>query len=159
DPYHQPYLELRIGLSAVEAMMLAVALIQGPAVLAGSLAGEKQRGVLSLLLSTRVSSWEVVTGRLIGKLTQVGMILMSGMPALVPLGAVAGLQPRTMITLMAVPAAVGLGGGGLAVAASALSRRGRDALLTVYLVDLLFLLTPLATTFGLPAGSFGWLAA
>jgi ABC-type transport system involved in multi-copper enzyme maturation permease subunit len=159
DPFHQPFYELRIGLTAVEGLMVAIALIQGPAVLAGSLAGEKQRGVLSLLLSTRVNAWEVVSGRLVGKLTQVGMILLAGVPSLILLGALAGLRPLILMTLIAVPAAVGFGGGGLAVLASALSRRGRDALLTVYLIDLLFLLTPLATRFGLPAGSFDWLPA
>jgi hypothetical protein len=40
-----------------------------------------------------------------------------------------------------------------------LSRRGRDALLVVYLIDLLFLLSPLARTFGLPAGVLDWLVA
>src|SRR5207248_1824364 len=112
----------------VEGMMLTVALVLGPAVLAGSLAGEKERGVLALLLTTRVSSREIVTGRLAGKLTQVGMILLTGLPAVILLARMADLPAGVILTLLVVPAAVTVGGGGLAAVASALSRRGRDAL-------------------------------
>ena len=47
--------------------------------------------------------------------------------------------PRSFLLL----AAVGLGGGGLAVAASIVSRRGRDALLSVYILMLVLVLSPL----------------
>jgi ABC-type transport system involved in multi-copper enzyme maturation permease subunit len=159
DPDHQPYNELRVGLLGVEVMMLAIALVQGPAVLAGSIAGEKQRGVLALLMTTRVNSWEVVLGRLVGKLSQVVMILLAGVPALVFLASMAGMRFWALVALLAVPVAVSIGAGGLAALASTLSRRGRDALLAVYFVDLLFLLTPMLRRAGWTAGPLDWLPA
>ena len=54
---HSPYSEMPLGLTVVEGMLVTVALVMGPAVMAGlPLAGEKEGGVLSLLLTTRVSS-------------------------------------------------------------------------------------------------------
>ena len=148
DAGHRPYEELRVALGVIEVMLLTVALVLGPAVLAGSLAGEKERGVLALLLTTRVRSREVVAGRLAGKLAQVGMILLAGLPALVLVGALAGLGPSTLFVTALLPSAVAVGGGGIAAVASTVSRRGRDALLAVYLVDLFLMLTPLIGGFG-----------
>lgn len=159
DPNHQPYLELRIGLGVVEGMLVTIALVLAPAVLAGSLAGDRERGSLALLLTTRVSAREIVTGRLAGKLAQVGTILLAGVPAVVLLATLAGLEPGTMLVLLLLPVGVGIGGGGLAACASVLSRRGRDALLAVYLADLFLLLSPLSATLGLSTTGAGWLSA
>jgi ABC-type Na+ efflux pump permease subunit len=152
DPAYMPYGVLRGGLIAVEVMMLTIALVLGPAVLAGSIAGEKQRGVLALLLTTRVNTHEIIAGRLLGKLTQVAMILLVGMPAVVVLAGLAGMQWPVLGLLLALPAAVAVGGAGLAVLTSTLSRRGRDALLTVYLLDVFFLMTPMGWRLGWSSG-------
>ena len=68
-------------------ILLTIVVVQAPAVLAGSLAGERERGVLQLLLTTAVSPREIVLGRLLGKLSQVGMILLAGLPLLALLAA------------------------------------------------------------------------
>ena len=159
DDLHSPYEELRFGLVVILGMLVAIALILGPAVLAGSLAGDKERGALALLLTTRVNSREIVTGRFIGKLTQVGMILLACMPALIWIGALVGLEPMNLAIAALLPAAVALGGGGLAVVASTLSKRARDSLLTVYFIDLILLLAPLARALGLSTGWVSWLSA
>ena len=144
--YYLPYFIVRWGLTTLEGMLLTISLVLGPAVLAGSIAGEKERGVMALLLTTRVAPREIILGRLTGKLTQAAMVMMAGLPAVVALGSLAGLGPVYLAVLLGLPAAVALGGGGLAVLSSTLSRRGRDALLTVYLLDVLFLLSPLGAS-------------
>jgi hypothetical protein len=60
----------------------------------------------------------------------------------------AGLDFGSTLTLLALPGSVAFGGAGIALAASAISRRGRDALLLVYLIDVLFLLSPLGASIG-----------
>ena len=146
DPYHQPFDELRLALTIIEGMMVAVALILSPAVLAGSLAGEKERGSIGLLLTTRVSAADIVLGRLAGRLSQVAMIELAALPGLLLIASMAGFGWLATLALLALPLGVAFGGGGIALAASAMSRRGRDALLFVYLIDILFLLSPLVAT-------------
>ena len=148
DPTHQPFYELRIALSIIEGMMLTFAMIMTPALLAGSLAGDKERGSIGLLLTTRASSLDIVLGRLAGRLSQVAMIELAALPALLLIAWMAGFRAETTLTLIAAPAAVAFGGAGIALAASALSRRGRDALLFVYLLEILLLLSPLVGSLG-----------
>ncbi len=45
-PEYQPFYELRYGLTIVEGILLTIALVIAPAILAGTLAGEKERGAL-----------------------------------------------------------------------------------------------------------------
>lgn len=143
DPGFSPFEGLRGGTVAVLALAIVLMMVMGPAVLAGSLAGDKERGSIGLLLTTRVGAREIVAGRAAGKLSQLAMLLLAGLPALVMLAACAGYRPATMAAALAVPAAVGLGGAGMATGASALSKRGREALLGMYLLMLMFLLAPL----------------
>jgi ABC-type transport system involved in multi-copper enzyme maturation permease subunit len=146
-----PSYMLRATLAAGAMILLTIVVVQAPAVLAGSLAGDRERGVLQLLLTTVVSPREIVSGRLLGKLSQVGMILLAGVPFLVLLGAWNGLDLLQLATLFLLLAAVGAGGGGLAVLASITSRRGRDALLSVYILMIALVASPLLAKLGLPS--------
>jgi ABC-type transport system involved in multi-copper enzyme maturation permease subunit len=150
DEFHQPFDEFRTGLSLIEGMIVIFAMIMAPAVLAGSLAGEKERGSIGLLLTTRVNSGEIVLGRLAGRLSQVAMIELAALPALLLMSLISGLGFSANLALVVVPVALAFGGGGIALGASAMSRRGRDALLLVYLIEILLLLSPLLGPMGLP---------
>jgi ABC-type Na+ efflux pump permease subunit len=158
DPYFVPDIgELRAGLAALAMILLTIAVVQAPAVLAGSLAGERERGVLQLLLTTDVSAREIVTGRLLGKLSQVGMIVMAGLPLVALLSVWNGFGLAHLAGIALLLAAVSLGGGGLGVGASVVSRRGRDALLAVYALMLILILSPLLSWVGLPGVVANWL--
>lgn len=148
--------EFRIGLAIASDLLLTIAIVMAPAVLAGSLAGERERGVLQHLLVTAASPREIVMGRLAGKLSQVGMVLFAAVPPVMILAGWNGLDPPRALTLLLMLAAVVVGGGGLAVGASVLARRGRDALLGVYLVILALLLTPMVERLGWWSGTAGW---
>jgi ABC-type Na+ efflux pump permease subunit len=158
DPFFVPDLsELRAALGTVAMILLTIAVAQAPAVLAGSLAGERERGVLQLLLTTAVSPREIVLGRLLGKLSQLGMILLAGLPLLALLVQWNGLGLAHLAAIVLLLATVSLGGGGLGVGASVVSRRGRDALLAVYVLMLILILSPLFTVLGLPVAIARWL--
>ncbi len=131
------------SLGLVESLTILLALVLAPAVLAGSLAGEKERGSIGLLLSTRVDAREIVLGRMLGKLSLVGSIMLAATPFLIGLGVLAGFSIPSLMTLLMLPVAVGFGAGGLAVAASSVAKRGRNALLVIYLSQVLILLLPL----------------
>jgi ABC-type transport system involved in multi-copper enzyme maturation permease subunit len=134
DPGFRPYRSLRNGLTACLATEITLAMILTPALLAGSLAGEKERESTALLMTTRVSPREIVMGRALAKFSLVGMILLTGLPTMILLAELAGIRPPVLLVMLIQPAAVAFGIGGVALAASAMSRRGRDALLVVYLL-------------------------
>ena len=139
-------------------ILLTIVVVQAPAVLAGSLAGERERGVLQLLLTTAVTPREIVSGRLArqtepGRNDRARGLADPGDPLRVERPGHLGQLAAFFVLL----AAVGFGGGGLAVGASIVSRRGRDALLSVYILMLLLLLSPLLSRVGLPAQAAEWL--
>jgi ABC-type Na+ efflux pump permease subunit len=150
DSSFTPGIELRIFLSAVSLVLLTITAVQAPAVLAGSLAGERERGILQLLLTTTLSPREIVEGRLLGKLSQVGMLILAGLPIVAFLAPLDGLGVAHLFAMSLLLAAVGFGAGGLAVGASVVSRRGRDAQLTVYILMIVLTMAPLLSWLGLP---------
>jgi ABC-type transport system involved in multi-copper enzyme maturation permease subunit len=148
EQLHLPFTEVRTALTVVEGLLVGFAMALAPAVLAGSLAGEKERGSIGLLLTTRVNALEIVLGRLAGRLSQVTMVGMAALPILLLIAWTAGFGWLETLAVLALPIGVAIGNGGIALAASALSRRGRDALLLVYLIDLLVLLGPVLEAYG-----------
>ncbi len=162
DPTHLPYTEIRTGLIAIAGSLVALALLIAPAVLAGSLAGEKERGSIGLLLSTQASSGDIVMGRWVGRLAPVALVAASAFPALLGLAFLAGMGGSVTLMLFALPLAVGLGGGGFALGVSAVSKRGRDALLLIYLIDAVLLVGPVFDSRATPmlgagvAGGSAW---
>jgi len=159
DPFFIPSSHVRYTLAAAMMALVTVAVLMVPAVLAGSLAGERERGVLQLLLTTAASPREIVLGRLIGKLSQVGMVLLAGVPLVALLAAWNGLGIDALATIVLLLACVAIGEGGLSVLASIVSRRGRDALFSVYVCILVLYLSPLLVRLGLPIQVAGWLQA
>ena len=79
---------------------------------------------------------------MLGKLSQVGMIILAGVPVVAFLAPLDGLGPGTFWRCSLLLAAVAFGAGGLAVGASVVSRRGRDAQLTVYILMVLLMHEP-----------------
>lgn len=146
-------------LSIVAGMLLVGALLLSPAMLAGALAGEKDQGTLGMLLITSVSPREIVTARLLARVALVIMLLAAGLPVLAALAALAGINLVSGALLLALPAAVAWGGGGLALATSVLMRRAREALLLVFMIDAVLLMAPLLGLLPIPTAVHPWLWA
>ncbi len=67
-----------------------------PAFAAGAIADEKRRGTLQYLLTTDLSSWHIVLGKLLGRTAQVAVLFLTGLPLFCFLGAFAGVEPLTL---------------------------------------------------------------
>ena len=157
DPAFLPGELLGYGLLGVEMTQVVLALLIGPALVAGSIAGEKDRGTLGLLLSSRLTARDIVLGRLAGCCSQVVLLGAAALPIIVLLAALRRADPLELVLLAGLPCAVALGAAGLSVATSALARRGRDALLTTYVLEVLLIV---AGFLGLVSGQawLEWLA-
>lgn len=143
DPSFLPYASLRVGVAGLVGLTLTVALLMTPAQMAGTLAGDRDRQAMGLLLTTRVNSFEIVRGRIAGRLSQVFMAVLATAPFLVLMAALAGYGPLPVLTMFALPLGVAFGVAGLTAAMSSVSRRGRDALLGSYLLLLILINLPL----------------
>ena len=157
DALYSPASSFVGGLLVLEGFLVTAALVLSPAMLAGALSGERARGVLAMLLASEVSSREIIQARLTGRLAVVAAFVLAGAPGLVLLGSLNGWGIAQLLTAALLPLAVAVGGGGLAVAASSLARRGRDALLAVFLAELVALVAPVFGNQWLPPTVNEWL--
>ena len=73
----------RFGESFVSAFLLiqiVIVLLVTPAITAGAIGEDKDRGALELLLTTSLTSTEIVVGKLAARLVFVGSLLLTGLP-------------------------------------------------------------------------------
>lgn len=108
-----------------------------PTFVAGAITDEKSRGTLQYLLTTDLTSWQIVVGKLIGRSAQVLLLLLTGLPPLCFLGALGGVSPLTLTaaTVALIPPLLAVAGATLL--ASVWCRQTRDAVLAVYLIGVI----------------------
>ena len=155
DPEFSPFEAIRIGLVSLLALTTSIALVLAPAVVAGGLTGDQERGLMGLLLTTRLNAFEIVAGRTMARLSQIAMILLASLPPMLLLVALSGIGPRSLAVLILYPPCLALGAGGIAAGVATLSRRGRDALLGAYaLGGGLLIASAIGDRFGPPGPRF-----
>jgi ABC-type transport system involved in multi-copper enzyme maturation permease subunit len=111
-----------------------------PVLTAGAVTDEKTRGTLQYLLTTDVQSWHIVLGKLLGRVAQVGLLALAGLPLFCFLGAFAGVEPWTLVGVFLVTVLPLLALGSASLLASVWSRQTRDAVLGLYAVGAVLVL-------------------
>ena len=76
-------------------------LLATPAFTAGAITDEKTRGTLQHLLIAHLTAGEIVLGKLLGRLAQVGVLVLVGLPVLCFIGVFGGLDPLLMLAVLA----------------------------------------------------------
>jgi ABC-type Na+ efflux pump permease subunit len=116
------------------SQQMVLLLLITPAFVAGAVTDEKRRGTLQHLLTTDVESRHIVLGKLIGRLGQVVLVMLVGLPLFALLAGFGGVSPISMLfaagALMMPVFALAAG----TLLASVLCRQTRDAVLAFYLV-------------------------
>jgi ABC-type transport system involved in multi-copper enzyme maturation permease subunit len=120
-------------LAAVQGLAV---LVLTPVLFAGVIADEKQRRTLHYLLSSRLTSGEIVLGKLAARLLHVGVTLGVALPIVSLLTLLGGVPPALVVAadLVTFTSAVFLAGVSLLV--STYATKVREAILTVYLIEL-----------------------
>jgi ABC-type transport system involved in multi-copper enzyme maturation permease subunit len=103
-----------------------------PAFIAGAITDEKSRGTLQYLLTSSLTTWEIVVGKLLGRLAHLALVGAAALPflcLLAPFGefdvlSLAGVAATLVLPLLAVAAA--------SLLASVWARQTRDAVLALY---------------------------
>jgi ABC-type transport system involved in multi-copper enzyme maturation permease subunit len=110
----------------------ALLVLLTPAFVAGALTDEKSRGTLQYLLTTNLSAWEIVIGKLLGRLAQLGLIALAGLPLICLMGPLTGFNVFTILALVVFTVLLLVALGSASVLASVWSRQTRDAVIALY---------------------------
>jgi ABC-type transport system involved in multi-copper enzyme maturation permease subunit len=118
------------------SQQLLLVLLATPALSAGAVTDEKASGTLQYLLAADLTSGEILIGKFLGRLAQVFLLALCGLPVIAFVGAFAGLSPWLVLLLFGITLVPAFGLGAASLLASVWSRHTRDAVLTVYCVGI-----------------------
>jgi len=151
-----------------EATLIGFAGAQGaallcliPAFTAGVIADEHQRKTLHYLLASRLSSAEIVLGKLAARMLHIGTFIALGIPVVCLLALYGGLNPENVYYVYLGTCTMVVFVSGLSILISILARRPRDAILAAYGLEFLWLVVPNwiePTSRYLDGGSLWWVA-
>jgi ABC-type transport system involved in multi-copper enzyme maturation permease subunit len=129
-----------------------------PALVAGVIADEHQRKTLHYLLASRLSSAEIVLGKLGARVVHIATFVALGIPVVCLLALYGGLNPDNVFYVYLGTLAIAIFSSGLSILISVMARRPRDAILVTYGVGALWLLVPtwLGPTAHYMSGSLWW---
>lgn len=111
-------------------------LLVTPALTGGAIAEEKTRGTLTYLLTSPLEPWEVVVGKLLGRVYHVLLLAMVGLPLLMFFGPFAGLEWWRLAAIVGNTLVVAWAVAAAGVLASVWCRNTRDAVLSLYSLGL-----------------------
>lgn len=142
-----------ITFAVVQALTV---LVLTPALTAGVIADEKRRKTLHDLLTTRLSSTEIVLGKLMARLLHIVVFLSIGLPVMSLLSLFGGVEPILVLGVYAATLSTAVILASLAILISTFARRPREATSQVYLLALAWLFVPGLIAFTMPmAGGHG----
>ena len=136
------------GLAAQCQIGLTIWLV--PACVAAVIAEEKERRTLTGLLTTRLSSAEIVLGKLAAGLLQYATCLAAGMPIMILLPLLGGVEPWLVVLLYAGTATTAFFLAGLSIVISTAARRGVRAFGETILWAGLWCVGPMLVQFFVP---------
>lgn len=111
---------------------LILMLLATPAFAAGAITDEKTRGTLQYLLTADLTAWEIVLGKLVGRMAQVAILALVGLPLLCFVGVFGGLHPLLLLAVLATTVAPLFALGSASILASVWCKQTRDAVLGLY---------------------------
>lgn len=114
-------------------VQLALVVLLTPAYVAGAIADEKDRKTLEFMLATDLSNHEIVLSKLLSRLANMVLFLLTGLPILSILQLVGGVDAELMLYGFAGTGLTMLGIASVGILFSTLLKRPRDAIGMTYL--------------------------
>jgi ABC-type transport system involved in multi-copper enzyme maturation permease subunit len=107
-----------------------------PAFVASAITEEKTRGTLQYLLVSDLAPIHIIAGKLIGRIIQVCVLSLAGLPLFAFLGVLGGVEPPLLFGLLLVTVYVAAGVASATFLAAVWCRQTRDAVIGLYAVGL-----------------------
>lgn len=128
-----------VGIRFAEAFIvqqLVLLAIAAPALVAGAITDEKRRGTLQYLLLADLGTRQLLLGKLAGRLAQVALLALAGLPLFGLLAGFGGVEPLTLLVVAALFVAPAFALAAASLLASVWCRQTRDAVLALYVACL-----------------------
>ena len=114
-------------------VQLVMVILLTPAYVAGAIAEEKDRKTLEFLLATDLRNREIVLSKLLSRLANLTLLLLTGLPVLSILQLIGGVDPQLMLAGFAGIGLTMVGIASISILLSTLFKKPRDAISLTYL--------------------------
>jgi ABC-type transport system involved in multi-copper enzyme maturation permease subunit len=114
-------------------VQVVIVVVLTPAYVAGAIAEEKDRKTLEFLMATDLDNREIVFSKLLSRLANMTLLLLTGLPILSILQLMGGVDPELMLAGFAGVALTMLGIASISILFSTLLKKPRDAISVTYL--------------------------
>jgi len=129
-------------------VQLIAILLMIPALFGGAIADEKQRKTLHYLMASRLSSFEIVVDKVLGRAPHVATFLALGLPIVCLLGLIGGVAPEYVLLAYAGTVSTATMAVAMTVLVSTVSRKVRQAVLISYVLLLAWQFVPVVVYWG-----------
>ena len=123
-------------------LQMGAILLLAPAMVASTVASERESRTLDYLLASQLSGVEIVLSKLAARLLHVIFVLSAGVPVLALATLMGGIETEKLLLVTALTLSTLLAVAGMSIAVSVWSRRTRDAVIKAYVLLLAFLIVP-----------------
>jgi ABC-type transport system involved in multi-copper enzyme maturation permease subunit len=128
--------------STFAILQAVVVLLLTPALVGGTIAEERQRKTLHYLLTSRLTSAEIILGKLAARLLQVGVLVALGLPVVSLIGLFGGVDFQVLLLTYAGTFTTIFFLASASIFLSVISRRPREAISLIYILELVWLIVP-----------------
>jgi ABC-type transport system involved in multi-copper enzyme maturation permease subunit len=104
----------------------------GPLLTCSAVGAERLGRTLPVLLATPLSSWQIISGKLLSRMITIGMLMVLAVPVLAMVGLMGGVEPLDMFLAVLLMTSVALGGASLSLLLSTLFSRAYIVILAAY---------------------------
>jgi hypothetical protein len=118
---------------AFALVQFAAVVLLTPAYVAGGVAEEKERKTLEFLLATDLRGREIVFGKLLARLGNLALFVLTGLPVLSLMQFFGGIDPGMLLASFAATALTAISLAALGILLSVQRRRARDAIILTYM--------------------------
>jgi ABC-type transport system involved in multi-copper enzyme maturation permease subunit len=124
-------------------IQLIAILLAGPAMIAGTIATERERRTIEYLFASQLSNAEIVLGKLAARLLHLLYLVAAGLPVLAMAMLMGGIEPAVLARVFVYCLMITVTIGAMSIAVSVSSPRGKDAMMRIYIILVALLLLPL----------------
>ncbi len=129
--------------SVLAWVQLSAVVLLGPAMVAGTIATERERRTIEYLFASSLSNAEIVLGKLAARMVHVVYLVLAGVPILALMMLLGGIAPEGLLVLTIITLCTVLTVSTLSIAISVWSAKAREAVTRTYLLLFALLVLPI----------------
>ena len=123
---------------AIAIMQIILVVFIAPALTAGSIAGERERQTLDILLTTKLTSGQIIRGKLLSSISDLILVVFSSIPVMAIVFSIGGVRIKDLCQLILLIVVTAILAGSIGICMSAVFKKTMVATIATYSVILVF---------------------